>query len=138
MTLQNNRIAAGWNVPLLSMPNIETIIPTNDRAFYPPTAYGHYSPGQQRIRMDGLVYMAGYPSLVWLFDVLTRLQQEYLRTTYCAGGFSGKVTIYTPLGTSTYVRMNAVMILPSPNATDGKFYAFKAYPVQMTRLAAAA
>lgn len=132
------RIAAGWNVALGSLVNIESILPGGDTyRFKAPQAYGAYNAGQYRTRGDGQIYLAGYPSLAWTFGVLTRLQFEYLRTTYCNGGFSGKVTIYTTLGSSAYARMNSVMILPTPAGTDGAFYAFKNYSAQMTRLVAA-
>ncbi len=131
------RIAAGWNVVLGSLVNIESILPNGDTyRFRAPQAYGLYNVGQNRIRGDGLVYVAGYASVTWRFGVMTRLQYEYLRTTYCNGGFSGKVTILTTLGSSAYSRMNASMILPTPAGTDGAFYGFRNYDVFMTRLVA--
>lgn len=133
----DNRIGAGWNVALNSLVLIESILPGGDTyRFRAPQVYGLYNVGQYRARGDGLIYVAGYASLTWLFAVMTRLQYEYLRTTYCNGGFSGKVTLYTQLGSSAYSRQNAVMILPTPAGTDGAFYAFRNYGVQMTRLVA--
>jgi hypothetical protein len=138
MTMFDSRIAATWNVALNSLVNIETIKPSNDPyKFVAPVVYGTYYAGIQRTRGDGTITLSGSAYLVWLFKVLTRLQYEYLRTTYCSGGFSGKVTIYSRAGTSTYARYNAVMVLPAGTApVDGQFYAFKDYPVQMTRLVA--
>lgn len=136
MAVYDYRIAAGHNVALNSLVNIEDITPAGDRPFFPPKAYGYYNAGQYRIRGDGTLYIAGFASLTWLFDVLTRKQYEYLRDTYCNGGFSGKVTLYTRLGRLAYSRMNAIMILPSPSATDGGYFAFKNYGVQMARLVA--
>lgn len=131
------RIAAGWNVALGSLVNIESILPGGDLyRFKAPQAYGFYNAGQQRIRGDGMQYLAGFASVSWHWGVLTRPQFEYLRTTYCNGAFSGKVTIYTTLGSSSYSRMNAVMIVPSPAGLDGALYAFRDFNVQMIRLVA--
>lgn len=136
-TMADYRIAAGWNVVLGSLVNIETILPGGDTYYFrAPQAYGFYLDGQRRVRGDHLIYTAGFPAVTWRFAVLTRKQYEYLRTTYCNGAFSGKVTIYTTLGSSSYSRQNAVMVLPAPAGTDGALYAFRNYDVQMTALVA--
>lgn len=137
MAFYDHRIGAGHSVALASLVNIETIKPSNDRrAFYAPKVYGTHNPGVYRIHTDGTLYLAGYPSITWLFDVLTRRQYEYLKDTYCASGFSGKVTVYTTLGDLTYARYNAIMRLPKPAEIDGQFYAFKKFPVLLTRMVA--
>lgn len=118
-------IAANYNVALASLVNIETITPTNDRAFYPPMAYGYASPGVRKGRLNGLGFRAGFPRVVWFFKAATRGQYEYLSTTYCGGSLSGLVTIYTTVGKSTYARYNAVMDLPATEeAPGGEFFAF--------------
>lgn len=134
-------IAPNYNVSANSLVNIETIKPTNDiYYFFAPKAYGFYDPGQRKVRGDGTILMVGFPVVTWVFDVMTRLQHEYLIATYSTGGntYSGKVTINTRLGTSTYVRMNAIMVLPKTIEADGPVYAFRNYRVEFTRLAAAA
>ena len=136
--LYNHLIGAGWNVPLNSLINIETIIPTNDQAFKPPQVYGTYRSGLRRTRGDGLVKPYGYRSLTWLFAVLTRLQYEYLSNNYCGGGVSGFVTLYAPAGTVAYQRVNAVISIPDPADFDAMLYAGKKVPVAMTRIQAAA
>lgn len=135
------KIGAGYNVAANSLTNIESIKPTNDiYFFFAPKAYGFYDPGQRKVRGDGTILMVGFPVVTWEFDVITRLQHEYLIATYSTGGntYSGKVTINTRLGTSSYSRMNAVMVIPKPVETDGATYAFRNYRVLFTRLAAAA
>jgi hypothetical protein len=135
------KLASGWNVAAGSLVNIESIKPTGDTYyFFAPKAYGFYDPGQRKVRGDGTILMVGFPLVTWEFDVITRLQHEYLIATYSTGGntYSGKVTINTRLGTSTYVRYNAVMIIPKPIEADGATYAFRNYRVLFTRLAAAA
>jgi len=136
MALFDYRIAAGYNVALGSLTNIESITVAGYK-FRAPQVYGTYNPGDYRYRGDGTVYQAGYASVVWKFGALTRGQYEYLRDTILSAAYSGKVTIYTRLGAATYTRMNAVMVLPKPVDTDGLFYAYKAVDVLMTRLAAA-
>lgn len=134
------KIAANWNVAVNSLTNIESITPNGDiYSFFAPKAYGFYDPGQRKVRGDGTILMVGFPVVTWVFDVITRLQHEYLIATYSTGGntYSGKVTINTRLGTSTYVRMNAVMIIPKPVEVDGPVYAFRNYRIEFTRLATA-
>src|SRR5690242_3219496 len=104
MTVSSYKIAAGYNVALNSLVNIETIKPTNDQYFYAPKAIPYGSPGVKRVKLDGVGYRAGYPSVDWQFGVLTRAQYEYLKTTYCAGGYSGQVTVYTTVSGNTYAR----------------------------------
>lgn len=107
---QDYRIGAGYNVALNSLVNIETIQPANDRYFVVVNSFGSYDPGVQRIRGDGLGYFAGFASLIWRFAGMTFAQHTYLRNTYCAGGYTGKVTIYTRLDNfSTYARYNAIL-----------------------------
>lgn len=133
-------IAANYNVALNSLTNIETIKPTNDLYyFFAPKAYGFYDPGQRKVRGDGTILMVGFPVVTWVFDVITRLQHEYLIATYSTGGnsYSGKVTINTRLGTSSYSRMNAIINIPKPIEADGPTYAFRNYRVEFTRLATA-
>ena len=130
------RIAAGHNVPLANLVNIETIIPSGDRRFYPPRSFGTYSPGAIRVRADGRLYFAGFPSLTWKFSILTIAQFKYLQTTYCNNSYSGKVTIYTKLDdNSTYVRCNAIMVLPVLNTLDtSAFRVFKDVNIEMRRI----
>lgn len=139
MTFYNYAIASGWNVAANSLVNIETIKPTGDiYYFFAPKAYGYYDPGKRTVRGDGTITVVGFPTVAWIWDVVTRLQHEYLIATYSTGGntYSGKVTINTRLGTSTYVRMNAVIIIPKPIESDGPTYAFRNYRVEFTRLVA--
>jgi len=133
-------IAANYNVAANSLVNIETIKPTGDiYNFFAPKAYGFYDPGARKVRGDGTILMVGFPVVTWVFDVMTRLQHEYLISNFSTGGnsYSGKVTINTRLGTSAYSRMNAVMVLPKTIEADGPTYAFRNYRVEFTRLAAA-
>ena len=133
--LYDYRLAPGYNVALDALTNIELIKPTGDIYFYPPRVYPTYNPGLYRIRGDGSVYLAGYGAQLWHFGVLTYAQYEYLRTTYCSGGFSGPLTIYTRLATVFYQRCNAMLILPKPaDSDDGRSPLYLKNPVQMTRL----
>lgn len=136
MPVYDYRIAAGHNVPLASLINIETIIPSGDVAFYPPRAWGNYSAGAVRIRTDGHVYLAGYPSVIWRFGLMTRRQFRYLQTTYCNGGYSGAVTIYTRLDNAAqYRRCNAIMVLPQlAELNSDPLIKFRDVEVKMTRL----
>lgn len=136
MTFSNYRIAATYNVALGSLVNIEAIRPTNDRYFYAPQAIPYGSPGLKRIKLNGVSARAGYPSVDWLFAMLTRAQYEYLRNTYCAGGYSGQVTIYTTVSGNTYARYNAVIDVPETSTIAEGFYAYKRVAIRFTHLVA--
>lgn len=136
MALYDYRIAATWNVALNSLTNVESLVPSNSRRFYAPVSEGLYDPGQYKIRGDGTIFLEGYPETVWRFDALHHLQYFYLRDTILSGAYAGKVTIYTRLATTTYSRMNAVMILPKPSELQWKPSGFPDVSIRMTRLAA--
>lgn len=137
MSAEQYAIAAGNNVALISLVNIETITPPGDQYhFFPPKAKGYYDPGQPNVRGDGLIGFNGFPSVVWIFDVMTRLQLTYAKTTWCNGGWSGLVTIYTTTGDNTYARYNANLLISLPNTFDGSFYANKGVKLAFTRLVA--
>lgn len=136
MATYSYSIKAGWNQALVDLVNIEDIVPSGDVAFYPPEGFSSYQAGQLKVRGDGTEYIAGYGMTVWQFGVLTRKQWEYLSTTYCAGGWSGKVTIYTRTGKTAYARYNAVMHLPQPAELRRRFLYFEDVPIRFTRLEA--
>ncbi len=130
------RIAAGYNVSIGSLVNIETIKPTNDQYFHAPQSIGFYDPGQPNVRGDHLYAFNGFASAPWFWAAMTRAQLAYIRTTYCNGGWSGPVTIYTTTGDITYARYNADMLVSLYNVMDGKFYAPKGVLLNMTGLIA--
>lgn len=139
MAFYDYRIASGYNTALVSLTNIENITPPGGKAYRAPKAYGLQDEGVIKILGNGLDYHSGFPFVIWRFDVLSWVQYEYLKTTYCGGinGLRGKVTIYTRTNytSNTYTRYNAVIVLPKRIDTDGEFYAPKRVDVLMTRLA---
>ena len=96
----------------------ETVMASYDtfRTLHPgiaPFSWGRYNPGQFRILGDGTIYQAGYASIEWVIGFMTRAQLRGLSDDYCAGGYSGKVTIKDRLDdATTYANYNAVIILP--------------------------
>lgn len=135
MAFYDYRLAANHNVALNSLTNIETIV-VSGRAFTAPKALGSFDPGVFRIRTDGTLYLAGKPFQRWFFEVITFAQYTYLQSTYCAGGYSGKVTVYTRPGTTTYARYNAIMRLPKPSEHEDAFFAFKKHGMLLTKMVA--
>jgi hypothetical protein len=139
-------IASGWNVALVSLVNIETIKPTGDVYFYPPQSYGFYNAGQDIIRSDGSLYVAGYPSTQWIWagnpsGRLTPGQEYYLQQTYCNGGRSGQVTILTTTdvvsnGEPTYARFNAIIRLSKLPDSGKNFKNFGQFVAYFTRMVA--
>jgi hypothetical protein len=131
---QQEAIAAGYNVPLLSLVTWASITPTGDSMpLTAPESIPHFNPGLVKFDGDGLIRTLGYGKVTWM-QLLTYLGWSYLSTTYCNGGLTGKVTIYTPLGGLTYHRMNAIMKLPKPADMQAKNWYGKA-PIDFTRLA---
>lgn len=134
---QDYRIGAGYNVALGSLVNIESITPVGDQRFLVVNSFGSYDPGAARVRADGTIYLAGYATVLWRLAALTFKQYEYLSTTYCSGGISGKVTIYTRLNAiGTYVRCNAILILPKLAELDKRVSAFANTALTFTRVVA--
>lgn len=105
---------------------IESITPAGDtRNFQPVRAFWDYDPGVRKVRADGTDYFAGYAVHGWTCAVLTKLQWQYLKDTYCNGGYSGAVTIRTRFGQpNTYANFNAVLRIPKESETGqaGPFY----------------
>lgn len=119
MAFYGYKLGAGHNLPDGSLTNIEDITPAGDEAFYPPRQYGNYLPGVKRRNLNAGAYISGKPSDAWDYDRITWAQVQYLRDTYCAGGYSGNVTYTTQIGESgTYTRHNAVMDLPIDAVPD--------------------
>lgn len=134
MAYYTHSIAAGHGVALVSLVNIEDITPSGDVAFKYPLASPLFDPGVFRIRGDGTVYTAGFPSVEWKFIGMTKKQYEYARTTWCAGGWGGLVTIYTRPGTIAYARYNATLTLPKPSDLKWETSAFGDVTFKFTRL----
>lgn len=134
MALYDYRIAAGWNVALGSLTNIETIVPSGSRRFFAPVAQPLFDPGIEKNPGDGSVSFSGYPEVTWLFDAMHNLQYFYLRDTVLSGLYRGKVTIYTRLATTTYSRKNAWMNLPKPNELQPRPDGFTNVSIRMLRL----
>ncbi len=132
---EDYRIATGFNVALGSLTNIEGITPPGDEPFAAPKALPLYDQGKIAVRLNGLQFTRGYPNVQWFFSRMTYVQLAYLASTYCSGGLSGQVTIYTTLGAAAYSRMNAVINLPKP-ATLRSQYRYTDVAITFTRLSA--
>lgn len=131
--IQEYMIAAGHNIPLNNLINIETIKPPADaRYFFLLQAIGNYNPGNPNVRGDGLYGFNGKPSTVWFFPIMTRKQLSYARTTWANGGWSGPVTIYSTMGDESYARYNADFLISLYTVMDGEFYANKGVQFSMS------
>lgn len=122
----------------LGLAAIEGVLPGGEtRAFIAPTVRGGYTEGQQIIRGDGSVTFAGFPVVVWTFSWVTFGQREYLRTTYCGGGWSGEVTVRTRLTAGgAYANYNATLLLPQPGEGDEQLGRIANYRVRFIRMVA--
>lgn len=114
VAFQDNKIAAGNN-NAVGLVNIGLIVPSSHIAFIEPIARPNWNPGIQRIRLDALTYSAGYPAQVWIMGIVTFQQYDYLLSTYCGGGQSGKVTVRLRYRNHAYANYNAVLHVPVPD-----------------------
>jgi hypothetical protein len=132
--LYDYQIADGYD-SAGSLVNIEAITPSGDRAFAAPQAFSSFAPGVLRIRADGLSYLAGFQSFIWLFSVLTRAQWQHLQDTYSTGGnsYTGKVTVRSRNIDGTYTNYNAIINIPILPDLDRQFTAYKQVRIEFTR-----
>ena len=129
-------IAAGYNNSI-ALAAIEAITPPGDKPFLTPRALGLYDPGAFRIRGDGTLYTAGYPTAQWLWSAISQAQVRYLMETYCNNGYSGKVTFSTRTDDpDVYTIYNAVLLLPKLSESDKRYKFFRNYTATFARLAA--
>lgn len=136
-TFAQHAIAAGYNVALNSLANIEQIKPGGDPYYFvAPQVIPHGSPGERIGRLTGVGFRRGFAYVDWLFAVMTRLQYEYLKTTYASGGYSGLVTVFTTVSGSTYARYNAVIDIPETEAVPDGFYVYQKIPIRFSHLVA--
>jgi hypothetical protein len=126
-------IAAGHNVAQDMLTRFESLA-AGGLYFVLVKGRGSFLQGERKIDGQDGDYFEGYSVTTWTLDVLTYAQLDYLRSTFCAGGWDGDVTIYTTLGGVAFYRRNARMKLEMPNNVDGKFTAIKQYPILMKRL----
>jgi len=127
-------LAAGLNVALGGLLPIASItVGGDDQPFATPKGIPEYLDGDVEYDLDSHISVAGFASVTWLFGFMYFSQYAYLKTTYCAGGLSGDVTILTTLGSSTFTRKNAVMTLKRPKDQRSKIW-YTDVEVVFTRL----
>jgi hypothetical protein len=128
-------IGAGWNVAQGSLTNFESLTCSGESALKVGGMYGTYDPGLVKIRGDGSLYSAGYGSCALPMPGIARAWVRCLMVTYCASGYSGKVTIYVRTDDpATYSRQNAYMVLPKLSEVQKRATAFQDYVIRFTRL----
>jgi hypothetical protein len=141
--LYDYRIGAGYNLPLGSLTNIETVADPNGRLLYPPQSYGSYLPGAPAYRLTGIEYERGFPSLTWSWagnggnGFMTYGGARVLRATFFGGLWSNTLTIYTKTThESSYERYNAVGVLQKFPDSAPNFKVFTRFSIRFTRLVA--
>lgn len=135
---QDYQIAAGHN-NAAGLVNIGAITPSSGIPFPEPVARPNYTPGNHKIRLDGLDYVTGYAAHTWLMPFLDWRHYAYLQTTYCAGGYSGLVTIRTRYMSVAYANYNATLRIPTPDEILDKNVGWgynNLIPLTFTRLVA--
>lgn len=135
--LEINKIGAGYDVPENELVNIASIVPSGDVAFASPKSLALFNDGLIKSRLTMLLFTAGYQNSKWIFGFMTYAQHSYLRSTYCNGGLSGEVTVYSLFGSTSYARKNAILTLPTPEQLESEYW-YKKVPVKLIKLGAAA
>jgi len=108
--------------------DVRTLTDANSVKFHAPLGLPFYNPGEPAIRGDQSVYMRGVAIHQWQWGMLFA-QFVYLKTTYCAGGYSGLVTIASRWGSATvYTNYNATMVLPPENTINWVVGSYRLYP----------
>lgn len=107
------QMAVGWN-NASALLSVEQFPATGLKPWSPVDGYSTYNPGKRVIRLDGQIYLSGYPSCDWPFSYWTREHYQYLLSTFSTGGssYSGKVTIKTRVSSGAFANYNAIMQLP--------------------------
>lgn len=127
-------VASGYN-NTAGLAAWESLTDANGVHFFAPILYGKFNAGQEKFRLDGTPFYSGFAEIEGLFSVITQAQVFFLMTTYCAGGFSGQVTIkfrqYSP---TTYVTANAIMHLPQLLDSQKQSQAYKDYKIAFRRI----
>lgn len=130
----------GYNMPVGSLQNVETLSYYGGPTLYPPSSWGSYDPGQLALNLNGLAIQRGYPSCEWSWHgnpggVLYYGQARGLRAWICGTLWSGTATVYTKTtNETTYERCNAVLTFPKFNDAMPNFKAFTRYSIHLGRL----
>jgi len=74
---------------------------------------GGYRPGELVVNLAGGLAPLGFASETWIVSVLLYAQYEWLRNTFCAGGYSGRVTVRTRTDGLAYANYNAILHVPA-------------------------
>ena len=61
---------------------------------------------------------------------------NYLKTTYCAGGYTGPITVRTKYNTVAVANYNAILIIPPENALISVGWGYKPVTLTLSRLVA--
>ena len=135
-TTQQESIAVGWNVALVSLTLWTSIHPSGEEYLAAVKSMPLYDDGLPKVRGDGSIGDVGYATITWLAGFDSYAQYAYIRSTYCSYGRTGPVTIYTPLyGGLTYYRMNAVIEVPTPKQIQSdSVYWYKQVPITFHQL----
>ena len=135
MALYGYQIAAGNN-NAAGLVNVETLADSGGNLLKPPRALGTYQAGEVVPTLSGSIAIVGSAFVVWNWTVLST-QLAYLNTTYCAGIYTGLVTIRTVTTQyDTYANFNARMVIPQIAELQRTSYGFVDVPVRFVELEA--
>lgn len=134
MTDELYAIGAGYNVAEVDLDLLSGINPGDGDTYDPPKGLPLFDDGQVEPRLDGHISTQGYSAVTWFFTRMSYLQYSYFKSTYCNGTLSGEVTILTTLGSSSFVRKNAIVTLKKPKDNRSE-YRYQDVEFTFTKLA---
>jgi len=98
----------------------------DSKTFLPVRSFATYDIGERKTRLTGRPYFSGVARVQFLASAITLAQYKYLKTTYCAGGYSGLVTIKVRTDDPvTYANYNATMILAKESELEYRYNAYE-------------
>lgn len=135
MAIYQFAIASGWNVPLVSLTNVENLPQQGIYKFPPPSIVPGYDDGSEKATGDGGLFLEGYPFIPWFMHNFRYPLWNYLFTTINSGLRRNQVTINTLTrpGSSSYSRLNVWMHLSKPQRGAPDFNLLPNYTILMLR-----
>lgn len=130
MILQGYQWAAGFN-NAGALKAVEVDIPLFQGKPCYVHGLGQFNEGVSRPRADKTDGWYGFKTFVWVADVMSDTQLNYIRTTYAAGGPSAKMTART-LRNGSFANFSAVLHLPAVESLTRKWNVYTDVPLSFT------
>lgn len=128
--LQGYKWAASFD-NATALKNVEVDVPVfQNKPFY-VHGQGSWDEGIARVRADKLISVAGFQSFIWIADIMSDEQYNYIQATYTPGGIglSAKMTVRTLNRAGVFANYNAVLRLRKKSELERIWGAFRNVPL---------